>query len=96
MRTTYRRRRDLLVSGLKGSIFSVVSPQGTFYAMLDASSLSVAAENTAEALLDRYGIACVNGLSYGSSARGWVRLSLTQSDSRMFEAVQRLNGVSKG
>ncbi|KPJ98568.1 MAG: hypothetical protein AMK71_11180, partial [Nitrospira bacterium SG8_35_4] len=87
---TYKERRDIMVEGLSDGPFIIIPPDGTFYAMLNMSSLGADAENAAWTLLEKFGIAAVNGSSYGKSARNYVRLSLTQDSNLLTEAMHRL------
>jgi aspartate/methionine/tyrosine aminotransferase len=93
MRSTYHKRRDLFLAGLQGASFNLVSPEGTFYAMLDVSPLGASAENNADTLLEKFGIASINGISYGPSASRFVRLSLTQNQEQLALAVKRLKSI---
>lgn len=93
MTKTYKERRDFMVSGLRDTPFTLVQPDGTFYAMLDVSSLGVRPGENAEALLRAYGIASVDGISYGQSAKDYVRLSLTKDKKQLAEVVERLRSV---
>lgn len=90
MTRTYRERRDFMADGMSGTPFSLVQPDGTFYAMLDVSALGAKPGENAEALLREYGIATVEGNSYGESAGNYVRLSLTKDRDNLSEAVKRL------
>ena len=92
---TYKERRDLMINGLAGSSFSIVAPDGTFYAMLDVSTLGARAGGNAENLLGRCGIASVDGISYGKSAGNYVRLSLTKDKEQLAEAIERLKKEEK-
>ena len=58
--------------------------------MLEVSSLKVLPEKHAETLLKKYGVATVNGISYGQSAKNYVRLSLTQDEDELNEVIRRL------
>ena len=87
---TYKERRDLMVEGLSEGPFIILPPDGTFYAMLDVSSLGAGTENATEKLLGKFGIAAVNGSSYGKSAENYVRLSLTEDKKLLSEAIDRL------
>ncbi len=89
MSEIFKRRRDLLSDGLKSSSFGMVLPEGTFYAMLDVSKLRTSPEGSAEKLLEQYGIATVNGISYGKSAANYVRLSLIVNEAALAEVVNR-------
>ena len=90
MTRIYKERRDFMVDRLKNLSFSLATPEGTFYAMLDVSNLNVPSERNAEQLLDKYGIATVSGISYGQSAANYVRISLTKDKKQLAEVVERL------
>ncbi len=87
---TYKERRDFMVKGLNSTSFSIVPPDGTFYAMLDVSQIGEHAGGNAEELLKKYGIASIDGVSYGQSAEDYVRLSLTKNKEQLAEAIERL------
>ena len=87
---TYQKRRDFMLDGLKDTSFSLVPPDGTFYAMLDVSNLEAPTGKKTEKLLCVYGIATVAGISYGQSAGNYVRLSLTKDEKQLAEAIERL------
>ena len=89
---TYQKRRHFMIDGLKGSPFSLVPPDGTFYAMLDVSTLGAPTGKNADRLLKEYGIATVDGNSYGQSAGDYVRLSLTKDEKQLGEVIDRLRG----
>lgn len=92
---TYKERRDFLSEGLKSTSFSIVPPGGTFYAMLDVSALGVPVGKNAERLLQEFGIAVVEGVSYGTSAGSYVRLSLTKDLTELAEVVERLKDYKR-
>ena len=95
MARIYKERRDFMVNELGNTSFPIVPPDGTFYAMLDASCLRAGTES-AERLLTEYGIASVDGSCYGISAEGFVRLSLTKDEVKFKEACARLRKVGYG
>ena len=86
----YEKRRNLAVDGLKNTSFPLVYPEGTFYAMLDVAALDTPPDQKSNKLLERYGIASVNGISYGQSASNFVRLSLTVDEALITAAIERL------
>lgn len=90
MTKVFRDRRDFMVKAMNDTPFSIVQPEGTFYAMLDVSALGARTGGNAENLLGRYGIASVDGISYGQSAVNYVRLSLTKNKEQLAEAIERL------
>ena len=89
----YKERRDLMVEGLSECPFVIVPPDGTFYAMLNISSLGSDAGSAAEKLLNEFSIAAVNGSSYGRSAGSYVRLSLTKDSKFLSEVIRRLKSI---
>lgn len=87
---TYKERRDFMINAMSDTSFPMVSPDGTFYAMIDVSRFGGQHGENAEKLLRDYGIASVDGISYGQSAADYVRLSLTKDKDQLAEAVERL------
>ncbi|HEX5831412.1 MAG TPA: pyridoxal phosphate-dependent aminotransferase [Gemmatimonadaceae bacterium] len=97
MRTEYRRRRDLLVAGLRSVPgVRVARPAGAFYAFADVSTLLAAAPVTgatawlAERLLHAYGLACLPGSAFGARGAGALRFSFASTPDRLNDAVARL------
>lgn len=91
----YRRRRDYLVEEFKESIFQIVPPDGTFYAMIKVPDFLRNVTNKSEYVLEHYGIATVDGLSYGQSARDYVRISFAAGMDKLEEAVRRFKKSDK-
>jgi LL-diaminopimelate aminotransferase len=85
----YRRRRDMLVAGLREAGWPVTPPQATFYvwAKLPPGNESMPA---ARRILDEADVVVVPGLGFGSTGEGFVRFSLCVSEERTGEAVARL------
>lgn len=90
---TYKKRRDFMIEELKSTSFHIIPPDGTFYAMLDVSCVGADTGKNAEKLLSEYGIAAVDGISYGQSAGNYVRLSLTKDKEQLAEAIERLKAT---
>lgn len=111
MREAYRRRRDLVLSGL-GSMpgIRIGAIPATFYAFPDVSGLLGrmagnqlidSAETLCDWLLEAHGLATVPGSAFG--APGSIRLSFACSEtdiekalSRLRAAVAQLGAVSEG
>ena len=85
----YARRRDLLAEGLRAIGLEVAPPRATPYFWV-----RVPEEHTstsfAEHMLEQAAVLVSPGSSYGPSGEGFVRLSLTVPDSRLAEAVGRI------
>ncbi len=102
-RAIYRRRRDLVVTGLAGATgVDCPVPQGAFYAFpaitgwlgrrSAAGRLLVNDDDVAEALLDEALVATVPGSAFGMT--GHIRLSTATADAVLEEACQRIVAFS--
>ncbi|MCS6867659.1 aspartate/prephenate aminotransferase [Thermus sp.] len=85
-REAYRRRRDLLLSGLASLGLKAVRPSGAFYVLLDTSPFAPDEIRAAERLLEA-GVAVVPGTDF--AAYGHVRLSYATSEAHLQKALKR-------
>jgi aminotransferase len=83
----YRRRRDVLVSGLG----LAPPPEGTFYAWWRLPD-----GLTAEGLLASHRVAVAPGAGFGARGAGYARLSLAVDDADLEEGVARLAAAVGG
>ena len=90
---TYRRRRDLLVDGLRSAGWPVTTPQATFYvwAKLPAGCESMWASSR---ILDEADVVVVPGAGFGPCGEGFVRFAMTVSEERTAQAVERIARLS--
>jgi LL-diaminopimelate aminotransferase len=86
----FQRRRDKLVKVLNEVGLKARMPKATFYvwAKIPPGYTSV---DFARKLLDEVGIAVTPGTGYGKKGEGYIRFSLTISDDRLEEGVNRLS-----
>ena len=75
----YRRRRDLLLSGLNEIGLHCAPPAGAFYAFPDVSRINKYSREAAEALLDRAKVATVPGIVFGAEGESHLRFSFSTS-----------------
>ncbi|HKR14444.1 MAG TPA: pyridoxal phosphate-dependent aminotransferase [Pyrinomonadaceae bacterium] len=75
----YRRRRDLMLSGLNELGFTCEPPAGAFYAFPDASRLSRDSREAAEILLNQAQVATVPGIVFGPDGESHLRFSFSTS-----------------
>ena len=75
----YRRRRDLLLSGLNELGLSCENPAGAFYAFPDVSRISTDSREAAEILLNTANVAAVPGIVFGPHGEGHLRFSFSTS-----------------
>ena len=79
MREQYRRRRDLLLSGLNEIGLTCTPPAGAFYAFPDVSLINKDSREAADALLNRAQVATVPGIVFGAEGESHLRFSFSTS-----------------
>lgn len=92
LRATYQRRRDLVVETLNGLGWSLKPPLGSCYVWVPVPQ-GQSSVSFADRLLDEAGVFVAPGSGYGLRGEGYVRFSLTMSDDRLAEAMERLGEV---
>lgn len=92
MRRTYRRRRDILVDGLRSIGFSVERPRATFYVWIEVPKGYNSAGLTSR-LLTEAGVVTTPGNGFGAAGEGYVRMALTVTRERIREAVERIESI---
>ena len=91
IREEYRRRRDLLVGGLREAGFDCLTPPGAFYTFPDVRGrLGNDSWRAMETLLERTSIASVPGVVFGPEGEGHLRLSYSLPLETLEEAVHAL------
>jgi LL-diaminopimelate aminotransferase len=92
LRITYARRRDTVIDALNALGWDLKAPLGSFYVWFPTrDGMSSAA--FCELVLDRAAVVVAPGAGYGSRGEGYARISLTVSDERLEEAMERLRNV---
>jgi aspartate/methionine/tyrosine aminotransferase len=91
MLAEFRARRDLIVAGL-GDLPGVecITPQGAFYAFPRITETGRPADELADILLDRAGVACLSGTAFGRHGEGHLRLSYANSRENISRALERI------
>ena len=90
----FRARRDLLVAGLKALGIPCSIPGGAFYVFPDVSEFGGGDVFTEKLLKDAL-IAATPGSAFGPGGRDYVRLSYATSQSRIKQAVERIEKILK-
>jgi len=93
MRAEYRRRRDLLMKGLKGMGLEVEPPLATFYVFARIPE-GMDSMTFASRLLQEEGIVATPGTGFGARGEGYIRFSLTVDEERTAEAVERMKKIT--
>jgi len=89
MNAIYARRRDLVVGALRDIGVEVAVPKGTIYVWAPVPE-GHTSTSFAELVLEEAAVVISPGSMYGPSGEGFFRISLTNPDERISEAVERL------
>ncbi|WP_315974941.1 aminotransferase class I/II-fold pyridoxal phosphate-dependent enzyme [Pseudomonas sp. 13B_2.1_Bac1] len=91
MREIYRRRRDLVVSGLSACPgIQVQAPQAGMFVLVDVRGTGLGSLDFAWRLLREAGVSVLDAAAFGEPAQGFVRLSFTLSEERLADACRRI------
>ena len=91
MVSIYKRRRDLVCNVLHEIGVDVTPPRGTIYVWAPVPEGHTSA-SYCEMVLEESGVVVSPGGAYGPNGDGFFRISLTVSDERLAEALERLRG----
>lgn len=91
MRAAYQARRDLVLARLSSvNDIRAIRPAAGMFVMLDVSAINPSGTQFAAELLDATGLSLLPGGGFGATARGMVRMSLTQPEPVLTDALDRL------
>lgn len=90
MRSTYDRRRRLLVKAFREMGLECFEPLGAFYVFPCIQSLGMGSEDFCERLLYEEKVAVVPGTAFGASGEGFIRCSYATATDKVQEAAQRI------
>jgi arginine:pyruvate transaminase len=91
MAARFARRAALIRDRLDGVAgLRVHVPEAGMFALIDVRATGMTGEGFAMALLDRAGVAVMPGESFGTALAGWVRVALTQDDTRTAAGCDRI------
>ncbi|MDI6829859.1 MAG: LL-diaminopimelate aminotransferase [Actinomycetota bacterium] len=88
-REIYRRRRDMLVEGLRSLGWEVDPPRATLYVWMKVPEGYDSAAFARE-LLEKAEVVVAPGSAYGRRGEGYVRFSLTLPDGLIREGIERM------
>ena len=88
---TYEKRMQLLVKGLRKLGYKAEMPLGTFYLWVNVEESS---KEFASKLLDQ-GVVVTPGPAFGSGGEGYVRFSLTVSETLVKRALEKIERALK-
>jgi aminotransferase len=91
MNDQYERRRDIVIENLaKIECVSCVKPRGAFYAFPNMSSKGISSTAISELLLEKARVAIVPGIGFGERGEGHVRVTFTNPEDELREALGRI------
>ncbi|OAG28252.1 LL-diaminopimelate aminotransferase [Thermodesulfatator autotrophicus] len=91
-RGIFKKRRDVLVEGLKKLGFQVEAPKATFYVWAKVPDGYTSADFAAK-LLKEAGIVVTPGNGFGEPGEGFFRVALTVDENRLEEAIKRISSL---
>jgi aspartate/methionine/tyrosine aminotransferase len=96
MIAAFRRRRDVIVEGLNRIPgFRCRYPAGAFYAFANIEETGFSSGELANHLLEKAGVAALDGARFGEYGQGYVRFSYANSVENIRRAVSRIEQTVK-
>ncbi len=89
-RLGYQARRDALCGGLRSIGWDVPDSKGSMFVWAKIPEGYATSAEFVLDLMDKTGVICVPGLSFGEQGEGYVRFALVVPPARMEEAVRRI------
>ena len=90
MKREYRRRRELIVSGLNELGFVCSMPEGAFYAFPSLKKLGMKSMQFSKELLQKQKVAVVPGTAFGKDYDDYIRISYASGLENLKEALSRM------
>ena len=92
MRSAFEQRRNYFVKEFNNmKHFSCLKPEGAFYIFLNIKKTGMTSEEFVDWMVDRYGVAVVNGAIFGKEGEGYVRLSYAASMETIKNACEKFH-----
>jgi len=91
----YKKRRDVLVGGLRKIGWNVPLPRATFYiwARIPDKYSALTSMEFVALLIRETGVAIAPGTGFGEYGEGYVRFALVENTARLKTAVKRIKRV---
>ncbi len=95
MRTSYDRRRRLMVDAFCKMDLDCFEPLGAFYVFPSIRKTGLSSEEFCTQLLSRYKVACVPGTAFGQSGEGHIRCCYATAINKLVMALERIEAFIK-
>jgi LL-diaminopimelate aminotransferase len=89
-RQAYRARRDAFCDALRKNGWDVPKTPASMFTWFPLPVKDMTSEQFCLDLLDKAGVVCVPGSSFGDGGEGWLRFALIQPPARLEEAAKRI------
>ena len=90
----YQKRRDLVIRSLKACGLEPLVPRASFYIWCPVPG-NLSSREFCRKVLVESAVVMTPGIGFGAHGEGYFRISLTQPDGRLEEAMLRLEGVAE-
>lgn len=92
VRDTYRKRGELLVSGLNKIGWNIDKPSGSMFVWAPVPSGYTSSLQFTLDLMDKTGVIVVPGSSFGPGGESFVRMALVENEDRISMAIENIAG----
>ncbi|GCF08596.1 LL-diaminopimelate aminotransferase [Dictyobacter arantiisoli] len=92
----YKRRRDILFEGCNALGMSTEKTRAGLYIWAHIPQNFVTSREFTTWLFDRTGVFLTPGTNFGAGGEGYVRISMTEPEERLNEALKRMHTVLRG
>ncbi len=89
----YQKRRDRVIEGLRSCGLSPFVPRAAFYVWCPVPG-RMDSKAFAQSLLSEAGVVVTPGVGFGEHGEGYFRITLTQSEDKLDEAVLRIQNAA--
>lgn len=89
-RIEYKKRRDILCKGLNDIGWKVPYSQGTMFTWFPIPEKYKNSTEFTFKLLEKAGVLCVPGISFGQQGEGYVRMALVQPEDILKKAIEKI------
>lgn len=86
----YRKRRDIVVNGLRQAGFKLDTPHAAIYVWAQLPDGQTDSKAFCNRMLEEIGVSTTPGIVYGANGEGFLRISLGTATPRIEEALQRI------
>ena len=93
---TYKKRRDIVVEGLRKAGFTLEAPKAAIYVWAALPKGEKDSTAYCARMLEETGVSTTPGVVYGPHGEGYLRISLGTDTERMREAMQRIVNWTNG